>query len=132
MKRADAGALVEQFAEEVAKQTDAIWKGDHRTGNKHAKRYIAVFRKIRAMGDPGRDALAALLRHERPDVRVATAAYLLRHRTVDAMAVLREAAKGTGMVAFEASQAIKRWEEGSWTLDPPTNASPDDASTNQS
>jgi len=131
VRRPDARALVEQFAEEVAKQTDAIWKGDHRTGNKHARRYIAVFRKLRAMGDPGRDALAALLRHERPDVCVAAAAYLLRHRTADATAVLREAAKGTGMVAFEASQAIKRWEEGSWTLDPP-NTSPDDASTNQS
>jgi uncharacterized protein DUF2019 len=118
VKRPDTTALVELFAEDVAKQTDAIWKGDHRTGNKHAKRYIATFRKLRAMGDPGRDALATLLTHERPDVRVMAAAYLLRHRTTEAMAVLREAEKGTGMIAFEASQAIKRWEEGTWALDP--------------
>lgn len=45
------------------------------------------------------------------------AAYLLRHRTTEAMTVLREAAKGTGMIAFEASQTIKRWDEGAWALD---------------
>jgi hypothetical protein len=30
--------LVEQFARNVAAQTDAIQRGDSRTGNKHAKR----------------------------------------------------------------------------------------------
>jgi hypothetical protein len=67
------------------------------------------------------EALAALrapLTHERPDVRVMAAAYLLRHRTAEALAVLREAAKGSGMVAFEASQAIGRWEDKTWALDP--------------
>ena len=118
MKSLDASELVRQFAEEVAKQTDAIWKGDHRAGNKHAKRYIAIFGKLRVMGDPGREALAVLFRHERPDVRVAAAAYLLRFRTHEALSVLREAAKGSSMVAFEAGEAVKRWEEGTWALDP--------------
>lgn len=118
MKQADAKVLVAQFAEDVARQTDAIWSGDHKTGNKHAKRYISTFRKLRAMGDVGRDALGVLLAHERPDVRVTAAAYLLRHRTAEALEVLREAARGQGLIAFEASQAIKRWEEGSWGLDP--------------
>lgn len=118
VKQADVTVLVAQFAEDVAKQTDAIWRGDHKAGNKHAKRYIAVFQRLRAMGDVGRDALCVLLAHERPDIRVTAAAYLLPHRTAEALEVLREAAKGEGLVAFEASQAMKRWEEATWGLDP--------------
>lgn len=110
--------LVEQFAENVAAQTDAIWQGDARTGNKHAKKYIVAFDKLRAHGDAGRDALAALFHHPRMDVRVAAAAYLLRYKTTEARAVLEEAAKGQGMVPFEAGQALLRWEEGTWALDP--------------
>jgi hypothetical protein len=52
------------------------------------------------------------------DVRVSAAALLLRYRTAEAKAVLEEAAKGKGLVPFEASQALKRWEEGTWALDP--------------
>jgi len=52
------------------------------------------------------------------DVRVSAAAFLLRHRTEESKAVLEEAARGTGMVPFEAQQALKRWEEGTWALDP--------------
>ncbi|WP_224243464.1 DUF2019 domain-containing protein [Hyalangium gracile] len=110
--------LVEQFAENVAAQTDAIWRGDARTGNKHARKCGAAFDKLRAQGDAGRDALAVLLKHPRMDVRVAAAAFLLRHRTAEAKAVLQEAAKGEGMVPFEAQQALLRWEEGTWALDP--------------
>lgn len=118
VKRTDPNALVAQFAEDVAQQTDVIWRGDHKTGNKHAKRYIATFGKLRAMADVGRDALCVLLAHERPDVRVMAAAYLLRYRTAEALDVLREAAKGSGLIAFEASQASRRWEEKTWGLDP--------------
>lgn len=118
MVRTNPGALVAQFAEDVAQQTDAIWRGDHKAGNKYAKRYIATFEKLRAMGDVGREALCALLDHYRPDVRVMAAAFLLRYRTAQALEVLREAAKGSSLVAFEASEAIKRWEERTWSLDP--------------
>ncbi|MDC0711253.1 DUF2019 domain-containing protein [Stigmatella sp. ncwal1] len=110
--------LVAHFAENVAAQTDAIWRGEAKTGNKHARRYRAAFDKLRAQGDAGRDALAVLLKHPRMDVRVTAAACLLRHRTAEAKAVLEEAAKGEGMVPFEAQQALLRWEEGTWALDP--------------
>lgn len=110
--------LVEQFAQHVAAQTDAIWQGDSKLGNKHAKQYIAAFDKLRARGDAGRDALAALLTHPRMDVRVKAAAYLLRHRTGEAMRVLEDAAKGEGMIPFIASQVLKNWKEGTWNLDP--------------
>jgi hypothetical protein len=110
--------LVEQFAEHVAAQTDAIWKGDAKAGNKHAKRYGAAFDTLRAHGDAGRDALTVLLKHPRMDVRVTAAACLLRHRTAEAKAVLEDAAKSEGMIPFEAQQALQRWQEGTWALDP--------------
>jgi hypothetical protein len=109
--------LVAQFAQHVAAQTDAIWQGDSKLGNKHARQYIAAFDKLRAHGDAGRDALASLLTHPRMDVRVKAAAYLLRHRTDEAMRVLEEAAKSEGMIPFIAAQVLKNWEEGTWNLD---------------
>lgn len=110
--------LVKQFADNVAAQTDAIWRGDAKLGNKHADRYIAAFKELRAHGDTGRAALAVLFEHPRMDVRVAAAAFLLRYRTKEAKTVLEEAAKGEGLIPFEAQQALQRWEEGAWALDP--------------
>lgn len=110
--------LVEEFARNVAAQTDAIFRGDTSTGDEHADRYIAAFKKLRSAGDVGRDALAVLLGHSRMDVRVGAAACLLRHRTAEAKAVLEAAAKGEGLAAFEAAQVLKNWEAGTWALDP--------------
>jgi hypothetical protein len=110
--------LLEQFAEHVAAQTDAIWRGDARTGNKHARKYGAAVDELLANGNAGRDALCVLLNHPRMDVRVMAAAHLLRYRTAEAKAVLEEAAKGQGLIPFGAQQCLKRWEEGTWALDP--------------
>jgi Domain of unknown function (DUF2019) len=110
--------LVESFAHHTSAQTAAISRGDAKASNKHAKQRIAAFKKLCAHGNAGRDALAVLLKHPNADVRTMTAAYLLRHRTAEAKAVLEEAARGQGLIAFEAGEALKRWEEGTWALDP--------------
>lgn len=109
--------LVAEFAENVAAQTDSIWRGDAKTGNKHAKRYIAAFDKLTAHGDAGRDVLTALFTHLRMDVRVSAAAYLLRYRTAETRAILEEAATGEGLIPFEASLVLKNWKSGTWALD---------------
>ena len=115
--------LVEEFAINIAAQTEAIMAGDARVGNRHAKKYIRAWDQLRTKGDEGRDALSHLFTHHRPDVRVSAAACLLKHRTEEAKLVLQEAAKNcSGLVSFEASQALQRWEEhagdGHWGLDP--------------
>src|SRR5690349_21136218 len=110
--------LVQQFAEAVVAQDACLERGDAKTGNRHANRQFAAFRKLRAMGDSGREALAALFRDSRPTVRGMAAVFLLRYKTEDALAVLRALSKRRGMIGFEASEAIKRWEEGTWQLDP--------------
>jgi hypothetical protein len=78
--------------------------------------------ELRSRGDAGQDALAVLFRHPSMDVRTAAAAFLLRYRTTEAKAVLEEAARGKGLIPFEASEALKRWEEGTWALDPAQGA----------
>lgn len=111
------GELVEVFAHHTVAQTEAIWRGDSKTGNRHARQRVAAFKQLRAHGDAGRDALAVLLAHPNVDVRTMAAAYLLRHRTQEAVAVLEQAAKGEGLIAFEAQQCLLRWKEGDWALD---------------
>lgn len=110
--------LVEQFARNVEAQTDAIHRGDARTGNKHAKKYTAALQALRAQGDAGRDALAVLLKHPRPDVRTLAAAFLLRYRTAEAKAVLEAAANEGGIAAIGAIMTLRRWNDGTWALDP--------------
>ena len=116
MSRVDK--LVQQFAENVAAQTDAMRLGDSKTGNKHAKLYIKAFERLRAIGDEGREGLAPLLTEGRDDVRAMAAAFLLRHQHDLARRVLEELALGKGFVAFSASETLKRWDEGTWQLDP--------------
>lgn len=110
--------LVEEFAENVAAQTEAIKRGDAKSGNKHANRYISALKRLRVEGNAGRDALTVLFKHPRPDVRVAAAGFLLRYRTTEAKAVLEAAASGGGVAAISATMALKHWEEGTWSLDP--------------
>ena len=111
--------FVEEFAENVAAQTDALRNGDSKSGNKHAKKYIRAFEALRSLGDEGRDALIPLMiKGTRDDVRAMTAAFLLRHRHKDARYVLEEIAQGKGFVAFSAAETLKRWDEKTWQLDP--------------
>ncbi|MFP2902531.1 DUF2019 domain-containing protein [Corallococcus sp. 4LFB] len=110
--------LVEQVAKHVAAQTDAIHRGDSRTGNKHARKYNAAIDQLLAHGDAGRDALLVLFKHERTDVRATAAAFLIRYRTAEATAVLEVAAKEGGIGAIDAIMALKHWREGTWALDP--------------
>jgi hypothetical protein len=91
---------------------------DVETGNRHALAASAAFDAIRQFGDQGRESFASLLSHERADVRVTAAAFLLRYCHERARAVLEKEAAGDGLLAFEAAQALERWREGTWELDP--------------
>jgi hypothetical protein len=110
--------LVRVFAAAVIAQEDAIDAGDSETGNRHAKRYLDAFEELRTYGDRGRDALSELLSDGDARVRVMAAAFLLRHCGQRARSVLEAEARGKGLTAFSASQALMRWDEGSWRLDP--------------
>jgi hypothetical protein len=109
--------FVKRFANAVVAGVEARERGA-RT-DKFSKEYIAAFdAACAAGGDAGREALTSLFTHDDVNVRVTAAAFLLRYAEERARAVLTAAAKGRGLVAFEASQALQRWEEGEWELDP--------------
>jgi hypothetical protein len=114
----DLHDLVEQFAASVVGQSEAMATGDVNTGNQHALQCSEAFRALRSHGDRGRKALMVLLDHEHADVRVTAAAFLLRYCHERARAVLEKEAAGRGLVAFGAGQALQRWEDGDWQLDP--------------
>jgi len=107
--------LVDDFANSVAQQQRSR---DAETGNQHAAAYVAAFEALRAHGDAGREALTRLFEDRRAEVRVMAAAFLLRYCEARARAVLEAEAQGRGMVAFGAQQALERWEDGTWELDP--------------
>jgi hypothetical protein len=46
------------------------------------------------------------------------ATFLLRHCGETARRVLEAEATKDGLIAFGAEQALRRWEEGTWMLDP--------------
>jgi hypothetical protein len=109
---------VEIFAKNVASQSEAIMEGNSKKGNRDAKRYISAFQTLRQYGNEGLEALTVLLRHSRPDVRGAAACFLLRCQTQESLTVLKEVAQLGGLAGFEAQECMKRWDEGTWQLDP--------------
>jgi len=110
--------LVAEFAECVIKQSEMIEIGDHKGGNRFAKRYVKAFEQLRGFGTRGRDALKALFQDTRAEVRVMAASYLLRHCENEARKLLEDEAKGVGLTSFGAKQALLRWSDGTWDLDP--------------
>ena len=114
----DYSDIVEAFAKNIIAQSNALESGSVGKANSFAKRYLSAFNRLRQHGDEGRQALMPLLKHERADVRAMTAAFLLRHCEAAARTVLEAEAGGDGAVAFGARQALLRWEEGTWALDP--------------
>lgn len=120
-KTVDIESLLNEFSDCQMAQTREILapNGSVQRGNQYATRALHAVRRLRSnYGDEGREALKTLLHHESDDVRTAAAAFLLAYATKEAMAVLQEvAAKKNGLIAFEAQQALLRWEEGTWKLD---------------
>ncbi|MDD9943821.1 MAG: hypothetical protein OXU20_22460 [Myxococcales bacterium] len=110
--------LVREFGDCVSAQSKCIERGDANAGNDYAQRYIKAFEKLRSHGDAGRDALAILMDDTRPDVRVMSASFLLRYSEEKAKAVLQQEASKSGLIAFGAQQALERWQDGTWALDP--------------
>jgi hypothetical protein len=122
-------ALVDQFAELVALRSAALKHANSDEANRCARMTVAVFHELTSFGDAGRDALSRLFSHPSNSVRVAAAAWLLRHRHLEAMDVLREVARGDDMDAFRAQECMKRWNEGAWQLDPAPQDAVDQCST---
>jgi hypothetical protein len=114
----DLDKLARQFAEHVIAQNSAIRRGDARMGNRHAKGQLKCAHQLMRVGEEGTKELASLFNHQDPGVREMAAVFLLKRRTGEALALLSELSKLPGLVGFGAEQAIERWNEGTWDLEP--------------
>lgn len=113
-------ALVERFAQSTIDYSRTSRANER---NRLAKMRISAFESlVEGFGDEGRDALAQLLTDGDRSVRCFTASYLLRYRTEPSLAVLCEIARGNDLAAFEAQCSIRNWRDGSWQLDPGSDA----------
>lgn len=109
-------SLVESFAANVVAQRNA---STATVGNRHARKSLDAAKNLLRLGDEGIDALATLLQHKDPDVRVDAAAVLLKDRTEQAVAALRPIAANPrfGLAAFGAQMTLERYSEGVLTIE---------------
>jgi hypothetical protein len=106
------------FIENIVLQNEYVSKNNPKDGNKAAKKYIEAFKKIvEKYNDSGRERLSAELSNSNKHVKAMTAAFLLRYKQKESMDVLIELSRENTMLGFAAGETIKRWNEGSWTLD---------------
>uniref|UniRef100_UPI000FFF3F36 DUF2019 domain-containing protein n=1 Tax=Corallococcus coralloides TaxID=184914 RepID=UPI000FFF3F36 len=91
-------ALVRIYTEAAELHGRASNDGDHRSANAQYSRLIAAWRELRAQGEDGRSALAALLQDSNLHVRLWAASHALEFAPVLAEAELERLAHGPASV----------------------------------
>lgn len=108
--------LIEAFIDAAIKhQTFSV--SDWKKANKEAKKIQKAFLEISALGQPGREALLDLVNSEEHSVSLMAAVYSLKYNIEKSMKALRNLTNEPGLIGFQAEQAIKRWEEGTWDIE---------------
>jgi hypothetical protein len=108
--------LVESFINAAIKHQVLSLK-DWKTANREAKELQRIFLELKSIGRPGREALLALVKSEKPSVALMASVYSLKYDTKKSMKTLKSLAKEADFIGFQAEQAIKRWEEGTWNIE---------------
>jgi hypothetical protein len=109
--------LLQEFCKAVLTQADLIHQGQASKANRQVDVYNRAARELKRLPG-GREALAALMDDERPMVRVAAAAHLLRRDDDRALRFLGTMAESlSGMPAVVAGIALLQWETGAWDPD---------------
>jgi hypothetical protein len=104
--------LIIEFTDSVVAWREMSEDGDAKAANKFAAKYHNAAKELINYARPGIHTFSRLLREEpRIEVRVKAAGYLIPFKTDEAIAALKFAAEGTGSVALEAKETLKRWEK---------------------
>jgi hypothetical protein len=118
MEKKDLGQYISVSVENVVLQNKCINDNNPKAGNKAAKKYIEAFKSIvNNYGDVGRESLSKELQNKDDNVKLMTAAFLLRYKHNESMRILNELVKQDNLLGFSAGETIKRWNEGLWSLD---------------
>jgi HEAT repeat protein len=104
-------ALLSQFRDSKLAQIRGIRGADEQATEKGAWGYIRAAKAL--LGSQGGiEAFSELLTDKNREVRAAAAAYLLPHKTEQALEVLREVSRGKDLTALAALMSLRRWETG--------------------
>ncbi len=106
--------LINRFATAAKAHHEALEALDDVDANRHARIITGLYDAIVSEGEAGREGLLTLLDSRDDAVAGMAAVYSLRYRPERSVAVLRRLAAGEGLLAFRASVALQRWEEGEW------------------
>jgi hypothetical protein len=117
MTQHKTNVLIDKFSSSTNAHHEAISKGDWRTANKHAKQINKVFLEIVKIGEEARNALLTLTDDDNVAIAAMAAVYSLKYDTDKSLATLRCIAKESGLIGFEAEQAIQRWVNGEWHIE---------------
>jgi hypothetical protein len=101
----------------ILKHYEASLIGDWRTANKNAAIIGKTVKKLRSLGDEGRETLLSQSESEELSISAMAAVYSLKYAPEKSLSVLNRIAKEPGLIGFEAGQAILRWNEGTWKLE---------------
>ena len=110
-------SLIQSFILSTIAHHDATLNGDWRGANKSARKRHKIFLQIVEAGDTAREALLAQTKNDNIHIALIAAVYSLKYNPEQSLETLHWLADKPGLLGFEAEQAIKRWEEGSWRLE---------------
>lgn len=117
MNKLSKEILVQKFSEAAIKHHQATIAGNYKVTNREAKKISQAAHQLKNMGDEGYQALMPLLKNDNKVIASSAAAFLLKYATKEAQDVLKNIAQNSGLIGFEAKQALDRWQEGDWHLD---------------
>ncbi len=106
----DIDTALNQFEVAAMTHAEATENGDYKTANKS---YAAIAKAIAFLKQKGElRVLSRFLDHSSASVQVWTAMFLLPIYENDAVRVLTDVAKGTGILSFDAKNTLSEWRKG--------------------
>ena len=109
--------LIEKFSQAAKSHYVVSVAGDWRTANRNAAIIRKTVKSLNNLGENARKALLAQTDNQDLSVSAMAAVYSLKYAPEKSVYTLTKIAKETGLIGFEAEQALQRWEEGEWKLD---------------
>lgn len=107
----EVSKLVDQFADAIIKQNQAIHSGTTKEVRYYGNKIGPTARKLLQKGDVAKRRFATLLTHPDREVRATAAFYLIDSLPEEALAVYKELAQGDDLIALGVQMRIKEWEE---------------------
>lgn len=107
----EASTLVQEYADSVIKQDQAVRSGNVKEAEFQGKRTAPIAKRLLRMGDAAKRQFASLLYHPYRRVRVVSAVHLFCAMPDEVLVALEEVAKGNDYAAMCAKLRIKEWEE---------------------